>query len=80
LLHIGLAGFETDSKRADFLRSFGLARLPKNSLVCTRAAEMLLAQRIPGLALAAVDNALHADPKDPTAQRLRLKVLDAMPR
>jgi WD40 repeat protein len=80
LLHIGLAGFETDSKRADFLRSFGLARLPKNSVVCTRAAEMLLAQRIPGLALAAVDNALHADPKDPTAQRLRLKVLDAMPR
>ena len=43
LLHIALAAFETDSKRADFLRSFGLARLPKNSVVCMRAGEMLLA-------------------------------------
>ena len=64
LLHIALAGFETDSKRADFLRSFGLARLPKNSFVCTRAGEMLLAQHRPELALAAVDKALLADPTD----------------
>jgi hypothetical protein len=80
LLHIALAGFETDPKRADFLRSFGLARLPKKSVVCTRAGEMLLAQRRPELALVAVDNALLADPKDLSAQRLRVKVLDAMPR
>ena len=80
LLHIALAGFETDSKRADFLRSFGFARLPKKSVVCTRAGEMLLAQQRPELALAAVDKALLADPKDLTAQRLRVKVLDAMPR
>ena len=64
LLHIALAGFETDSKRADFLRSFGLARLPKNSIICTRAGEMLLAQDRPELALAAVDKALLADPTD----------------
>jgi hypothetical protein len=80
LLHIALAGFETDSKRADFLRSFGLARLSKNSVVCTRAGEMLLAQHRPPLALAAVDKGLLADPTDLPAQRLRLKVLDAMPR
>ena len=80
LLHIALAGFETDSKRADFLRSFGLARLPKNSIICTRAGEMLLAQDRPKLALAAVDQALLADPTDLPAQRLRLKVLEAMPR
>ena len=80
LLHIALAGFETDSKRADFLRSFGLARLPKNSAVCTRAGEMLLAQHRPELALAAVDKALLADPTDVPAQRLRLKILDAMTR
>ena len=80
LLHIALAGFETDSKRADFLRSFGLARLPKNSIICTRAGEMLLAQDHPKLALAAVDQALLADPTDLPAQRLRLRVLDAMPR
>ena len=79
LLHIALAGFETDSKRADFLRSFGLARLPKSSAVCRRAGEMLLAQHQPRLALAAVDNALLADPTDQPAQRLRLEVLDAMP-
>ena len=36
LLHIALAGFETDPKRADFLRSFGLARLPKKSTVYAR--------------------------------------------
>ena len=73
LLHIALAGFETDSKRADFLRSFGLARLPKNSIICTRAGEMLLAQDRPKLALAAVDKALLVDPADLAAQRLRLR-------
>jgi hypothetical protein len=78
LLHIALAGFETDPKRADFLRSFGLARLPKNSVICRRAGEMLLAQHRPELALTAIDKALLADPTDPPAQRLRLKVLDAM--
>src|SRR5208283_4689472 len=80
LLHIALAGFESDSKRAGFLRSFGLARLPKNSVAWARAGEMLLAQHCPELALAAVDNALLADPKDLAAQHLRLKVLDAMRR
>ena len=80
LLHIALAGFETDPKRADFLCSFGLARLPKNSAVCTRAGQMLLAQGRPELALTAVDKALLADPTAVSAQGLRLKVLDAMPR
>ena len=80
LLHIALAGFETDSKLADFLRSFGLARLSKNSVFCTRAGELLLAQHRPELALAAIDKALAGDPTDLPARRLRLKVLDAMPR
>ena len=80
LLHIALAGFETDYKRAEFLRSFGLARLSKNSVFCTRAGELLLAQHRPELALAAIDKALAGDPTDLPAQRLRLKVLYAMPR
>ena len=80
LLHIALAGFETDSKRADFLRSLGLARLPKNSVVCTRAGEMLLAQNRPELALAAVDKALLADPTDVSAQRLRLEIQNVLTR
>jgi hypothetical protein len=80
LLHIALAGFETDSTRADSLRSFGLARLPKNSVLCTRAGEILLAQHCPEMALAAIDKAILVDPTDLVAQRFRLKVLDAMPR
>jgi hypothetical protein len=80
LLHIALAAFETDAKRADFLRSFGLGRLPRNSAVCTRAGEMLLAQHSPEMALAAVDRALLSDPTAASAQRLRLRVLDAVAR
>ena len=80
LLHIALAGLETDSKRADFLCSFALARLPKDSVFCTRAGEMLLAQHRPELALAAIEKALVANPTDLRAQRLRIKVLEAMPR
>jgi len=80
LLHIALAAFEPDAKRADFLRSFGLARLPKNSAACTRAGEMLLAQHSPEMALAAVDRALLTDPTSVDAQRLRLRVLDATAR
>ena len=80
LLHIALAGFQTNSNRADFLRSFGLARLPKNSVVCTRAGEMLLVQHRLDLALTAIDKALLANPGDLQAQRLRLKIRDAMTR
>jgi len=41
---------------------------------------MLLAQHSPELALAAVDRALLTDPTAAAAQRLRLRILDAMPR
>jgi WD40 repeat protein/serine/threonine protein kinase len=75
LLHIALAGTENDSKRADFLCSFGLESLPRNSAICTRAGEMLLNQNRPKLALAAVDQALLVDPADLSAQRLRRRVL-----
>ena len=78
LLHIALAAFETDSKRADFLRSFGLARLPKNSVVCMRAGEMLLGQHLPELALIAVDKALLADPANLSAQRFRLEIQNVL--
>ena len=80
LLHIALAGFETDTRRADFLRSFSLARLPKDNVFRRRAAEMLLRQHRPELALAVIDRALAANPTDLPAQRLRLKVLETMPR
>ena len=80
LLHIVLAGFQANSNRADFLCSFGLARLPKNSVICTRAAEMLLVLHRLDLALTAIDKALLANPADLQAQHLRLKIRDAMTR
>jgi WD40 repeat protein len=52
----------------------------QNSIICTRAGEMLLAQDRPKLALTAVDQALLADPTALSAQRLRNKVLDVMRR
>jgi hypothetical protein len=75
-----VAAFETDAKRADLLRSFGLVRLPKNIAVCTRAGEVLLAQHSPEMALAAVDRVLLTDPAAVPAQSLRLRVLEAMAR
>lgn len=80
LLHVGPAGFEPDAQRANFLRSSGAGRLPKNGVVCRRAGEMLRAQRSFEFALVAVDKALSADPADLAAQRLRREVLDAMGR
>jgi WD40 repeat protein len=80
LLHIALAGFENDSKRGEFLCSFGLSRLPNNGAVCRRAGEMLLAQHWPELALAALDKAPLIDPTDLAAQGLRRQALDAMTR
>jgi hypothetical protein len=80
LLHLALAKFETNSSRADFLRRFGLAALPKDSALCVRAAEMLIEQNQPVLALAAVDKGLLADQANSSAQRLRLKILDSLPR
>jgi hypothetical protein len=79
LLEIGLAGFEADSRRADFLRSFGLARLPNNSAFCTRAAELLVGHGRPERALSAVDKALRGDPTDLPAQRVRVRILRAIP-
>jgi WD40 repeat protein len=80
LLHIALARFEPDPVRAAFLRSFGLAKLPKDSVLCTHAGEMLLRQNQPDLALGAVEKGLLADPTNVAARRLQRKILDAMPR
>jgi hypothetical protein len=55
LLHVALAKFENNPQRADFLRAFGLARLPKDSVVCVRVAQMLLEQLQPKLALTPVE-------------------------
>ena len=67
-------------KRANFLRAFGFARLPKNSAICRRAGEMLSAQHQPRLALAAVEKALLADPMDEPAEHLKLEVLATTPK
>jgi WD40 repeat protein/tetratricopeptide (TPR) repeat protein len=75
LLHVALAKFENDPQRADFLRAYGLARLPKDSVVCERIAQMLLDQRQPKLALTAVEKGILADATNESAQHLRLEIL-----
>ncbi len=44
LVHLALAGFETDSAHADFLRRYSLDRLPKDPDLRRRAAELLRKQ------------------------------------
>lgn len=80
LLHVALAKFENDPQRADFLRAFGLARLPKDSVVCVRIAQMLLDQHQPKLALMAVERGILADTTNESAQHLRSKILEFLKR
>jgi len=80
LLHVALAKFENNPQRADFLRAFGLARLPKDSVVCVRIAQMLLDQHQPKLALTAVEKGLLADATNESAQHLRLEILEFLQR
>jgi WD40 repeat protein len=80
LLHVALAKFEDNPQRADFLRAFGLARLPKDSVVCVHIAQMLLDQHRPKLALTAVEKGLLADATNESAQHLRLEILEFLQR
>jgi WD40 repeat protein len=80
LLHVALAKFENNPQRADFLRAFGLARLPKDSVVCVRIAQLLLDQHQPKLALTAVEKGLLADATNESAQHLRLEILEFLQR
>jgi WD40 repeat protein/tetratricopeptide (TPR) repeat protein len=80
MLHVALAKFENDPQRADFLRAFGLARLPKESAVCVCIAQMLLDQGRPKLALTAVEKGLLTDPTNESAQHLRLEILGFLQR
>ena len=75
LLHVALAKFENNPQRADFLRTFGLVRLPKDSSICVRVAQMLLEQHQPKVALTAVEKGLLTDPTNESAQHLRLEIL-----
>jgi WD40 repeat protein len=52
LIHIALAGLSGLSygKRADFLRAYGIARLPGDPAIRARAAKMLIEQKQPELA------------------------------
>jgi WD40 repeat protein/energy-coupling factor transporter ATP-binding protein EcfA2 len=80
LLHVALAKFENNPQRAAFLRAFGLARLPKDSVVCVRITKMLLDQHQPKLALTAVEKGILADATNELAQHLRLEILEFLRR
>jgi tetratricopeptide (TPR) repeat protein len=75
LLYIALAMYDTNKVSADFLRDFGLARLPQNNGVCTRAAQFLFEQQRPGSALRAIDAAIRVDPQSLASRRLRVACL-----
>ena len=45
LIQIALAPFESDTRRAEYLRNFGLNHLPADAKLWIRAAEMLLVQK-----------------------------------
>ena len=78
LLHVALAKFEDDPQRADFLRTFALVRLPKDSVACVRIAQMLLDQHQPKLALSAVEKGILVDATNESAQHLRLEILEVL--
>jgi len=80
LVHVALAKFENDPQRADFLRAFGLARLPKDSVGCVRIAQMLLDQHQPKLALTVVKEGLLEDATNESAQHLRGEILEFLKR
>jgi len=79
-LHVALAKFENNPQRADFLRAFGLSRLPKDPVMCVRIAQMLLEQQQPKLALTAVEKGLLADGSNESAQHLRIEILNVIQR
>jgi WD40 repeat protein/tetratricopeptide (TPR) repeat protein len=78
ILHVALAGFETNPERADFLRSFGLARMPDDPVLRNVMGRMLLEQHRPKQALSAVDKSLAADPRNEEALRLRARIMSAL--
>jgi WD40 repeat protein/tetratricopeptide (TPR) repeat protein len=78
LLHVALAKFENNPQRANFLRTFGLARLPNDSSICVRVAQMLMEQHEPKLALTAVEKGLLTDATNESAQHLRLKIVELL--
>lgn len=60
--------------RREFLRDYGLSRLPKDAEISARAAAMLLAQGDKGRALVAAEKALAIAPTNETALRVKAEV------
>jgi tetratricopeptide (TPR) repeat protein len=70
LAHLMLASFETDEKRASFLRKFELDHLPHDTELWSQAAEILTQQKEPKLAIQAANEALELAPESADAQRV----------
>ena len=67
LVHLALAASEKDAARADFLRRYGLARLPAGDVSRhLRAATMLRVQQQPRLALQTLEKLIADIPSAPT--------------
>jgi tetratricopeptide (TPR) repeat protein len=80
LPEIAMAKFAQGAAGANFLRTLGVARLPRDCPICTKAGEMLRDQSQPERALVAANKALAADMSCLSAHRLKAACLDDLNR
>ncbi|MCX6878945.1 MAG: WD40 repeat domain-containing protein [Verrucomicrobia bacterium] len=77
LIHIALAALEDAHRgRADFLRGYGLKRLPDDARICAKAAGFLNLLGDSARALSAAEKALKLDPGNEAAQSERANALE----
>ena len=68
LIQIALAGLKARAPQAEFLREYGVSRLPDDAAVCREAADMLKGQNDIPRATRALDKALRLEPDHPHAR------------
>ena len=70
LIQIALAGLKAHAPQTEFLREYGVSRLPDDAAVCREAAEMLKGQNDIPRATRALDKARRLEPNHPQGNRL----------
>ena len=71
LLQIALASLNDYARQADFLREFGVKRLPDDAAICREAAELLIQQNDRRRAMRIVEKTIQLDPDNPETIRLK---------
>jgi hypothetical protein len=70
LIQIALAGLKEYSRQADFLREYGVNRLPENAAISREAAEMLMTQKDLSRATQVIEKVFRLAPDHPETIRL----------